>query len=164
MTSAQSFATWFNYAWSFWNIVCTLWWSSLRQLNSPNILNIAKLSFKYVRHVFDKISSKFRWISWIYLNFTAPQPQEVSEALFLGNIWSQFWFMDLVLRVIYLINLTGQKQYVVALEWIWPVMVSGDSPEIISSLVLLYLEITRPKHQKSNKNKCQLAIKEQTQP
>ena len=94
MTSAQSFATWFNYAWSFWNIVCTLWWRSLRQLNSPNILNIAKISFKYVRHVFDKISSKFHWISWIYLNFTVPQPQEVSEALFLGNIWSQFWFMD----------------------------------------------------------------------
>ena len=41
-------------------------------------------------------------------------------------------------KVIYLINLTGQKQYVIALEWISPVIVSGDSPQTISSLVLLY--------------------------
>ena len=39
----------------------------------------------------------------------------------------------LVLRVIYLINLTGQKWYVTELKWIWPVIVSGDSLEIISS-------------------------------
>ena len=39
----------------------------------------------------------------------------------------------LVLRVIYLINLTDQKWYVTELKWIWPVIVSGDSLEIISS-------------------------------
>ena len=38
-----------------------------------------------------------------------------------------------VLRVIYLLNLTGQKQYVTELKWIWPIIMSEDSPEIISS-------------------------------
>ena len=37
------------------------------------------------------------------------------------------------LRVIYLTNLTGQKRHVTKLKWIWPVIVSGDSREIISS-------------------------------
>ena len=32
------------------------------------------------RHVFDKISTEFRGISRIYLNFAAPQPREISEA------------------------------------------------------------------------------------
>ena len=35
-----------------------------------------------------------------------------------------------VLGVIYLTNLTGQKRYVTELKWIWPVIVSTDSPEI----------------------------------
>ena len=41
--------------------------------------------------------------------------------------------MGPVLRVIILYNLTGQKRYVTELNWIGPVIVSGDSPEIISS-------------------------------
>lgn len=32
-------------------------------------------------------------------------------------------------------NLTGQKRYVTELKRIWPVMLSGDSPEITSSPV-----------------------------
>ena len=32
------------------------------------------------RHVFDNIFSEFRGISWIYLNFAAPRPREISEA------------------------------------------------------------------------------------
>ena len=40
------------------------------------------------------------------------------------------WALN-VLRVVYLINLTGQKRYVTELKCIWPVTVSGDSPEII---------------------------------
>ena len=40
-------------------------------------------------------------------------------------------------RLFYLINLTGQKRYVTELKWIWPVIVSGDSPEIISSPAIL---------------------------
>ena len=43
------------------------------------------------------------------------------------------WWALNVLRVIYLINLTGQKQYVTEVTWIWPIIVSGDSPEIIFS-------------------------------
>ena len=38
-----------------------------------------------------------------------------------------------VLKIIYVINLTGQKRYMTELKWIWPVILSGDSPEIISS-------------------------------
>ena len=33
------------------------------------------------KHVFDKISTEFREISRIYLNFAAPRPREISEAL-----------------------------------------------------------------------------------
>ena len=33
------------------------------------------------RHVFDKISTEFRMISRIYLNFMALRPREISEAL-----------------------------------------------------------------------------------
>ena len=33
------------------------------------------------RHVFDKTSTEFRVISRIYLNFVAPRPHEISEAL-----------------------------------------------------------------------------------
>lgn len=100
----------------------------------------------------------FTWISRLH------NPKKYQKLCFLEIYEASFGSWTRVVRVIYVINLTSQKQYVIALEWIWLVMVSGDSPEIISSLVLLYLEITRPKHQKSNKNKCQLAIKEQTQP
>ena len=46
--------------------------------------------------------------------------------------WAPVW------RVIYLVNLTGQKQYVTELKWIWLVIVSGDSPEIISSPEVLH--------------------------
>ena len=41
------------------------------------------------------------------------------------------WVNDL--RVIYHINLTGQKQYVTELKWIRPVIVCRDSPKIILS-------------------------------
>ena len=99
----------------------------------------------------------FRWFTWIS---RLHNPKKYQKLCFLEIYEASFDSWTVVLRVIYLINLTGQKQYVIALEWIWPVMVSGDSPEIISSLVLLYLEITRPKHKKRDKNKCQLAIKE----
>ena len=68
------------------------------------------------RHVLDKISNKFRGPS-------TPR-----------NIWTHSCFLALVLRVIYLINLTGQKRQVTELKWIWPVIVSEGSPEIISSL------------------------------
>ena len=33
------------------------------------------------RHVFDKISTEFRGMSRIYLNFAAPRPRKISEAL-----------------------------------------------------------------------------------
>ena len=33
------------------------------------------------RHVFDKIFSEFRGISWIYQNFAAPRPREISKAI-----------------------------------------------------------------------------------
>ena len=33
------------------------------------------------RHVFDRISTEFRGISRIYLNFAAPRPHEISEGL-----------------------------------------------------------------------------------
>ena len=46
-----------------------------------------------------------------------------------------WWAHDL--RAIYLINLTGQKQYVTELKWIWPLIMSRDSPEIILSLGLI---------------------------
>ena len=36
-----------------------------------------------------------------------------------------------VLRFIYLKNLTGQKRHVTEVKWIWPVIVSTDSPEIV---------------------------------
>ena len=36
-------------------------------------------------------------------------------------------------RVIHHIRLTGQKRYVTEQKWIWPVIVTGDYPKIISS-------------------------------
>ena len=36
-------------------------------------------------------------------------------------------------RVIHHIHLTGQKRYVTEQKWIWPVIVTGDYPKIISS-------------------------------
>ena len=33
------------------------------------------------RHVFDKISTKFRGIFRVFVNFAAPRPREKSEAL-----------------------------------------------------------------------------------
>ena len=38
-------------------------------------------------------------------------------------------------RVIHHIHLTGQKRYVTEQKWIWPVIVTGDYPKIISSPV-----------------------------
>ena len=35
------------------------------------------------REVFDKISTEFRGISLISLNFQAPRPREISEGLFI---------------------------------------------------------------------------------
>ena len=34
------------------------------------------------RHEFDKISTEFRGIFRIFVNFAAPRPREISEALF----------------------------------------------------------------------------------
>ena len=42
------------------------------------------------------------------------------------------WALNVV-RVIYLINLTGQKQYVTDVKWIWLIIVYRDSLEIIFS-------------------------------
>ena len=103
------------------------------ELNSPSSQD--KFLNMLYRHVFDKISSKFCCISWIYLNFEAPRPtRNITSPVFwayitpiLVHAWS------LVLRDIYLISLTGQKWYVTELIWIWPVIMSGDSPEIFSS-------------------------------
>ena len=33
------------------------------------------------RHVFDKISTEFRGILGVFVNFAAPRPHEISEAL-----------------------------------------------------------------------------------
>ena len=33
------------------------------------------------RHVFDKISTEFRGIFRVFVNFAAPRPREISEAL-----------------------------------------------------------------------------------
>ena len=38
------------------------------------------------RHVFDKVSTEFRGISRISLNFAAPRPLEISEALAIGHL------------------------------------------------------------------------------
>ena len=38
-------------------------------------------------------------------------------------------------RVIHYIHLTGQKRHVTEQKWIWPVIVTGDYPKIISSPV-----------------------------
>ena len=43
------------------------------------------------RHLFDKIFTKFRRISRIYLNFAAPRPREKSEALYnTVMLWQPF--------------------------------------------------------------------------
>ena len=42
------------------------------------------------RHVFDKISTEFRGISRIYLNFVAPRPREISEVL---ADWQTDWLL-----------------------------------------------------------------------
>ena len=36
-------------------------------------------------------------------------------------------------RVIHRIHLTGQKRYVTEQKWIWPVIMTGDYPKVISS-------------------------------
>ena len=51
---------------------------------------------------------------------------------FLEIVNASFGLWAPVLRVIYLTNLTGQTRYMTELKWIWLVIVSGDSPEIIS--------------------------------
>ena len=38
----------------------------------------------FYRYLFDKISTEFRGISRIYLNFAAPQHREISEALYIA--------------------------------------------------------------------------------
>ena len=47
-----------------------------------------------------------------------------------------------VLRAIYLINLTGQKQYVIQLKWICLAIMSGHSPEIIFSPVIIIVGVS----------------------
>ena len=56
--------------------------------------------------------------------------------------WNRHWgsrtskkrlFWKYIMPVlVYLINLTRKKRYMNKLKWIWPVIVSGDSPETIS--------------------------------
>ena len=55
----------------------------------------------------------------------------------------------LVHELFILYNLTSQKRYVTELKWIWPVIVSGDSPEIISSPAYL-CEKTVPSYSTGN--------------
>ena len=47
----------------------------------------------------------------------------------------QFFILGLLApkRVIHHIHLTGQKRYMTKQKWIWPVIVTGDYPKIISS-------------------------------
>ena len=64
--------------------------ASLRQVNSPYSWNRFQIIMLY-RLVFDQISTEFcgifrvfvnfQGISWIYVNFAAPWPHEISEAL-----------------------------------------------------------------------------------
>ena len=61
-----------------------------------------------------------------------PKYQKTGCFLEIYNVSFGPWAFN-VLRVIYLINLTGQKRYMTELKWIWPVIMSGDSPEIILS-------------------------------
>ena len=43
------------------------------------------------RHEFDKISTEFRGIFRIFVNFAAPRPREISEALFNQCRNKEFW-------------------------------------------------------------------------
>ena len=79
--------------------------------------------------VFGKIST---WISWLR---DPAKYQKTGCFLEIYNASFGSWALN-VLRVIYLINLTGQKRYVTELKCIWPVTVSGDSPDIILGYLL----------------------------
>jgi len=52
------------------------------------------------------------------------------------QIFPTFWGLWAPKRVIHHIHLTGQKRYVTEQKWIWPVIVTGDYPKIISSPVI----------------------------
>ena len=52
-----------------WSLIVVI---TFTELNSPNSQD--KFLNMLYRHVFDKIFSKFCWISWIYPNFAAPRP------------------------------------------------------------------------------------------
>ena len=67
---------------------------------------------------------------WKTLNYKHCKPQSIQQSKRISWLKGPHNDDD---DIIYLINLTDQNQYVSKLKWIWPVIVSGHSLEIILS-------------------------------